>query len=500
MSEAVAGRRGRRRFDVDDGPLDLADVDFANLQTVTVAIAIASLGSANSHINISMSLLNVAWALEKLAAEADSIKISVGGYFNRQVTAVFKGPKASFGSALEEIALIFNEDDVEDPSPELRTRIDEIGYQIGDFRDDVARRAHKFPEVVDWYLADLVLGANHEWRSEQPDYVRGQFAEFPERRFRYFRSAYSHQLGDLCFCTDTGWILSPDVALDAFFRATGQKYRASEFMEAELLAGSAIAVASTIAVRFPAKDFLHAASCIDALMAVQTDGEEAEFEAPANRGAAALLEGQCRLRIHNSGTLIIVCDGVAQYLLYGAEPIPHAKLAPLVPPAAASQNRLAELAGLGRSIRCPWEQLNDDQFEELCYDIIRRHPQMKTSSVRKLGKSRSRDGGRDIEAFEVTRSPDAKPAKWIFQCKLITTGASLSGRKLQDVGDMLDQHGAAGFGVMTSGPIDATLYDKLDALCGRRKVKQHNYSVYELERELLQHPDLRYLYFERREG
>ena len=100
----------------------------------------------------------------------------------------------------------------------------------------------------------------------------------------------------------------------------------------------------------------------------------------------------------------------------------------------------------------------------------------------------------------MTRSPDAKPAKWIFQCKLITTGASLSGRKLQDVGDMLDQHGAAGFGVMTSGPIDATLYDKLDALCGRRKVKQHNYSVYELERELLQHPDLRYLYFERREG
>ena len=495
MAEADRGRRGGRRFDVDDGPLNLRTVDFEGLQTVTVSIAIASLGSANSHISISMSLLDVAWALEKLAAEADSIKISVGGYFNRQVTAVFKRPKTTFGLALEEIALIFNEDEVEDPSPELRARFDEIGYQIGDFQDEVAKRAHKCPEVVDWYLADLVLGANYEWRSEQPDYVRGQFADFPERRFRYFRSAYSHQLGDLCFCSDTGWILSLDVGLDAFFRATGQKYRASEFMEAELLAGSSVAVASTIAVRFPAKDFLHAASCIDALMAVQVDDGEAEFEAPANRGAAALLEGQCRLRIHNSGALVIVHDGVAQYLLYGAEPIPHAKLAPLVPRAAASQNRLAELAGLGRSIRCPWAQLNDDQFEELCYDIIRRHPQMKTSSVRKLGKSRSRDGGRDIEAFEVSRSPEERPTKWIFQCKLITTGGSLSGRKLQDVGDTLDQYGADGFGVMTSGPIDATLYDKLDALCARRKVKQHNYSVYELERELLQHADIRYRYF-----
>jgi hypothetical protein len=115
-----------------------------------------------------LSLLDVAWALEKLAAKADSIKISARGYFNRQVTAVFRRPKARFGPALEEIALIFNEDEIETPSPELQARFDEIGYQIGDFRDEIAKRSDKCPEVVDCYLADLVLGANHEWRVSVP--------------------------------------------------------------------------------------------------------------------------------------------------------------------------------------------------------------------------------------------------------------------------------------------------------------------------------------------
>jgi len=496
MDRTAGTRQGRLSFDVDEGPLDLDGVDFARCEQVTVALTVSALGSANSHISISLSLLDVAWAVEKLAAEADSVIISVGGYFNRQVTATFKRPKASFATALSEVALIFNEDELDDPNPELQAQLQEIGLQIGDFQDAIPKLDPKCPDVVDWYLAELVLGANYEWCSESPDYVRAQFAEFPELRFRYFRSAYSQRLGDACFCSDTGWILSPDIELGTFFSATGQKYRAAEFAPAELylVGGAVLAVGPSVAARFPVADFLHGANCVGALMADQVDEVEM-LDPPVRHGTAVVLQGAGDLLVHSSGTLLVVQDGVAQYLLYGAELVPQAKLAPLVAPAAAAQVRFAELAGIRQSIKCPWSQLDDDQFEELCYDIVRRHPQIETSSVRKLGKSRSRDGGRDIEAFERQRSPDAKPVKWIFQCKLVTTGASLSGRRLQDVGDTLDQYGAGGFGVMTSAPIDATLYDKLDALCTRRNVKQRNYSVYELERELVQHADLRHLYF-----
>jgi hypothetical protein len=50
---------------------------------------------------------------------------------------------------------------------------------------------------------------------------------------------------------------------------------------------------------------------------------------------------------------------------------------------------------------------------------------------------------------------------------------------------------------MTSAPIDATLYDKLDAVCGKRKVQQMNFSVLELERELLTKPLIRQRYFQK---
>lgn len=49
-------------------------------------------------------------------------------------------------------------------------------------------------------------------------------------------------------------------------------------------------------------------------------------------------------------------------------------------------------------ISCPWHQLDDEQFEQLCYDIItkKHHP----IEIHKIGKSRSRDGGRDIVFYK----------------------------------------------------------------------------------------------------
>ena len=60
---------------------------------------------------------------------------------------------------------------------------------------------------------------------------------------------------------------------------------------------------------------------------------------------------------------------------------------------------------------------------------------------------------------------------------------------------MLDHYGAYGFGVMTSALIDATLYDKLDSVCGRRDVRQRHFSVLELERAIARQPSIRKRYF-----
>ena len=60
---------------------------------------------------------------------------------------------------------------------------------------------------------------------------------------------------------------------------------------------------------------------------------------------------------------------------------------------------------------------------------------------------------------------------------------------------MLDQYGAQGFGVLTSAPIDATLYDKLDKICGGRGIEQRHMSVLELERALSRNPTVKNCFF-----
>lgn len=86
------------------------------------------------------------------------------------------------------------------------------------------------------------------------------------------------------------------------------------------------------------------------------------------------------------------------------------------------------------------------------------------------------------------------PVKWIAQCKLIRDGGSLTSKKVE-VSDTVDQYGAGGFCVMTSGVIDSTLYDKLDGIASNREIQTGTWSKLELERFLIRHPTIYQRYF-----
>ena len=144
-----------------------------------------------------------------------------------------------------------------------------------------------------------------------------------------------------------------------------------------------------------------------------------------------------------------------------------------------------------------WSSLSDEQFEQLCYDIIDAHPSYDSETIHKMGHSRSPDGGRDFVVHETLRWPVGQPRKWVFQCKLVTNGTSLGRTGMLDVGDMLEQYGAQGLGVMTSGRISPGLDDKLDSICAQRGVKLKLWSVYEISRVVARNPSLRRRYFEK---
>jgi Restriction endonuclease len=143
-------------------------------------------------------------------------------------------------------------------------------------------------------------------------------------------------------------------------------------------------------------------------------------------------------------------------------------------------------------ISCPWHKLNDEQFEELCYHVIPKH--YKPTKIRKMGKSRFRDGGRDIEFYTPERL-GTYSKKWIVQCKLIRDGSSLAASRINNIMDTIAQYGADGFCVITSSVIDSGLYDKLENIKRNYGIEIDDWSKLEIENFLDKHRELRDKYF-----
>lgn len=195
-----------------------------------------------------------------------------------------------------------------------------------------------------------------------------------------------------------------------------------------------------------------------------------------------------RVLLDKERSLLVASDQIAQYLFFGDSlPVVSPDVLSII---LDSLPILSSLSGEQISISCPWHELDDDQFEELCYYVVLAH--FHPAKLAKMGKSRSRDGGRDI-VFEIVRL--GKPNEnWIVQCKLIRDGGSLTSRKVE-VSDTIDQYGADGYCVMTTGLIDATLRDKLEGIKRNRKIQYETWSRLELERFLARHLDIVHRYF-----
>jgi len=112
-----------------------------------------------------------------------------------------------------------------------------------------------------------------------------------------------------------------------------------------------------------------------------------------------------------------------------------------------------------------------------------------------MGKSKSRDGGRDI-LIKTKKTPTKEQELFIFQCKFYNDKTSLSGSKLQNAANIIMQYGAKGYGVFTTTVIDSTLYDMLDGFKRYQEIDvSFCWSKYELERYLNRYQFLKDKYF-----
>lgn len=192
---------------------DVSRVDFHHLERVTVHIPLPSFGVSNSHIDLCADPIDASWALEKLASGADRIKTTVGdGYYKPNITATLHHPRQSLRDTLADCALVFLEDDSNFAEAE---RLQDLRSQIADYEETLHTIRSQVPDIVDWYFVNL-MAANHEFRSEVPEYYADQMRAFPERRVGYFRSAFSTKLGGLCYASNEGWVIDASIEVNKF--------------------------------------------------------------------------------------------------------------------------------------------------------------------------------------------------------------------------------------------------------------------------------------------
>jgi len=224
-------------------------------------------------------------------------------------------------------------------------------------------------------------------------------------------------------------------------------------------------------------------------------GETLTKRTRRKRGKHPLDTALLSFKVSEFGDLIIANYQGFDHVFFGNHDLTFEEIKELnnhlYPAFAKTQNLITNSI----SNNCDWLELNDDSFEELCYDILYCHPKFDSTSIQKMGKSKSRDGGRDI-LIKSKRTPTTEQELYIFQCKFLSESTSLSASKIPNAGNVIMQYGAKGYGVFTTTVIDSTLYDMLDGFKRNLDIDtSNNWSKYELERHLNRHQMIKSKYF-----
>jgi hypothetical protein len=350
-----------------------------------------------------------------------------------------------------------------------------------------------FHDLADSYMANWIAGIEDLSLNEGD--IEDIYRRYPEQKFGFWRSFVSHHIGYDVYTSPWAWIIPYNEkqgetphnlnSLLLTYGGFGEIPIVEESINFSLGNLHPVVVNSSTIMRFPEKGFRKAQVCAASI--IKEDNFLFSQSYSDERMSFKILTSE-------DGGLMIILDRLAQYIFFANNRFYSSDTGltftsinlPVEQDYQSGFDKLSDifgsLAGNNIDISCPWEKIDDEKFEQLCYDLVSYSSNFDPDSRQKMGKSRSRDGGRDIEVY--THERLGKPrAKWIVQCKLLTGGKSLSGSKVQ-VSDVIDQYGAEGFFVMTSGVIDATLHDKLNDIGRNRNIEIKRWDYLQIERIL----------------
>ncbi|WP_299523373.1 hypothetical protein [Winogradskyella sp.] len=363
------------------------------------------------------------------------------------------------------------------------------------FEDNLENTQFCFPEIIDRYYANLVNSGYAEIAQEiesmdgveaAEHFLEIEYKKYPERYFHYWLSAHSNNCKLNVYLSKDAWIIPNKYDFTEVLVKLGEAEKKAEYIRSYSykVNNNQIICNDKVAIWFKVSSELrHARNCADVALS--------KF-----RGLVAELS-ETEYYLSKYADILIVKDTFFSYVFFihdkklrtkEIQDI-RAKLNPL-------HTVLGNILDVQFNSDVNWQQLDDEKFELLCYDLIYEHPKFDERTIRKMGKSKSRDGGRDITVM--TKSVNGKePELYVFQCKLLSPSSSLTKSKVPNAANVIMEYGAKGYGVFTNGIIDSTLYDMLDGFNATNGVyTRENWGKLELEKKLAEDSFLRDKYFD----
>lgn len=370
----------------------------------------------------------------------------------------------------------------------------EYVWDLADYEDNLDKKVFHFPEIIDKYYANLVNNGYSEiydelesidGEDEAVEFLRKEYKKYPERYFKYWRSAHSDGVNLNVYVSKDAWIIPNKYDYKNVLIKLGEAKDTTEFIKAytyridkeQLICNDEVAVWNNIK-----KELQTARDCAEIALkqykALSFEIAETEYY------------------LSKYADILIIKDTFFTYVFFlHNSKLRTSEIKEIRLQLNPLHTILGNVIGAKNHYSIDWTQINDEQFEHLCYDIIYDHPKFNKHSIRKMGKSKSRDGGRDITVM--TKSVNgSEPELYIFQCKLLNSSSSLTRTKMNDAANVIMQFGAKGYGVFTNVLIDSTLYDMLDGFTNSIGTHtRENWGKLELEKNLNDNDSLRNKYF-----
>jgi hypothetical protein len=284
---------------------------------------------------------------------------------------------------------------------------EDYALTLDDFADRIFSTTLHFPELADDYMVNMIHDSDYGYVLEEPELEELQKHEHPEYYFGFWRSFASQTAGFDIYVSSWAWIL-PKLAdsslpnnadiLHLLETMGGFGSNVPKLINAQHLSIRnlpSIVLNSSSITLFPEAAYLRARSCVYWIRRHYSHVKS--FERFHHPGLPSDTEQFNQFDINlimqsEEGSVLIIVDELACYVFFEGSEFFDQGVEPINQPLASEYvNRLEEVfvsfstfLGIEIDIACPWNQLDDEQFEEICYDVLRNSERFDQDRIHKM--------------------------------------------------------------------------------------------------------------------